>query len=558
MPCLAKWCVSVFSLFILQLAVVSARAYGGEPSQVAPTKKAATKPAPGGDDPFGDETPLPAAVKKPAADVDDPFGGDSSGPAVAKKLVKDAERTAKKPAEAVKPGQASDFKAKPKTAHKLHGGEKAILKALKRKVSLDFTETPLQDVIAFLSEKGHIPIVRDAAGLKDAGVDPECPITCKLSGISLQSALEIILDELQLKWAIHHDVLMITSPQKAESDEFMETKIYDVADLVLPIPDTSIRGTPLSTVDAVHLDMMVRGTAPGQPLFIGGGFGSGVVPVVGMTTAPPAAVAANVGSAPRSVPPYAPIYATGADFKPLMDLIQNTVSTKSWIDNGGNGTISEFPTTLSLVISQTREVHQQIEELLATVRARERNEPAFHVELHWLWLDAAHRDALLTPGKKAAKNALQAIDPQRLLQIAREVPGFHARTNCLNGQEGTLSVGDRRLLVVSAIPVVNGGAAYQPVVSMPNVGVTASVQPILLPGSNLVRLTVKSSITRWTPKRGARNCRRRLGTGKPCRRGRIAIAGNFSGDFIAPGYGRNGHGWHGHGQYGRWLHAGSD
>jgi hypothetical protein len=34
----------------------------------------------------------------------------------------------------------------------------------------------------------------------------------------------------------------------------------------------------------------------------------------------------------------------GADFKPLMDLIQNTVATKSWIDNGGNGTISEFPT----------------------------------------------------------------------------------------------------------------------------------------------------------------------------------------------------------------------
>ena len=36
--------------------------------------------------------------------------------------------------------------------------------------------------------------------------------------------------------------------------------------------------------------------------------------------------------------------ANGADFKPLMDLIQNTVATKSWIDNGGNGTISEFPT----------------------------------------------------------------------------------------------------------------------------------------------------------------------------------------------------------------------
>ena len=36
---------------------------------------------------------------------------------------------------------------------------------------------------------------------------------------------------------------------------------------------------------------------------------------------------------------------TAPSFKAtLMDLIQNTVATKSWIDNGGNGTISEFPT----------------------------------------------------------------------------------------------------------------------------------------------------------------------------------------------------------------------
>jgi hypothetical protein len=33
-----------------------------------------------------------------------------------------------------------------------------------------------------------------------------------------------------------------------------------------------------------------------------------------------------------------------ADFKPLMDLITNTVSTKTWVDNGGTGTLAEFPT----------------------------------------------------------------------------------------------------------------------------------------------------------------------------------------------------------------------
>jgi hypothetical protein len=38
----------------------------------------------------------------------------------------------------------------------------------------------------------------------------------------------------------------------------------------------------------------------------------------------------------------------GANFQPLMDLIENTVATKSWLDNGGNGTISDFPTGVSV------------------------------------------------------------------------------------------------------------------------------------------------------------------------------------------------------------------
>ncbi len=34
----------------------------------------------------------------------------------------------------------------------------------------------------------------------------------------------------------------------------------------------------------------------------------------------------------------------GADFQPLKDLITNTIATKTWVDNGGTGTLSDFPT----------------------------------------------------------------------------------------------------------------------------------------------------------------------------------------------------------------------
>ena len=45
--------------------------------------------------------------------------------------------------------------------------------------------------------------------------------------------MNLLLDELQLKYVIHNEVLLITSPAKANSEEFLETRLYDVADLVV-------------------------------------------------------------------------------------------------------------------------------------------------------------------------------------------------------------------------------------------------------------------------------------------------------------------------------------
>ena len=78
--------------------------------------------------------------------------------------------------------------------------------------------------------------------MKEAGVDESTPVTKNLKGISLHSALKLLLDELQLKYVIHNEVLLITSPGKAESDEYMTTKVYPVPDLVLPIKQAGFTG----------------------------------------------------------------------------------------------------------------------------------------------------------------------------------------------------------------------------------------------------------------------------------------------------------------------------
>lgn len=173
--------------------------------------------------------------------------------------------------------------------------------ALASSGEIDCKEMPLREVVAQLKNRHKIEIQLDPAGLKDAGLEPECPITKHLSGITLRSALRNLLDDVGLKYAIHNEVLLITSPAKAESDEFMLTRIYPVKDLVL--------------VRNEHDEIQT-------------------------------------------------------DFPPLVDLIQNIVATKSWVENGGNGTIAhyQFQDHCLLVVSQPQEVQEEIADLLAMLR----------------------------------------------------------------------------------------------------------------------------------------------------------------------------------------------
>jgi hypothetical protein len=58
----------------------------------------------------------------------------------------------------------------------------------------------------------------------------------------------------------------------------------------------------------------------------------------------------------------------GPDYEPFIDAIKAIVQPDSWDDAGGPGAIKVISTTQSLACSQTREVHEQIERLLAALR----------------------------------------------------------------------------------------------------------------------------------------------------------------------------------------------
>ncbi len=76
---------------------------------------------------------------------------------------------------------------------------------------MEFIETPLQDVIDFLKDFHQIEIQIDQKSLDDVGIGTDTPITRNLKGITLRSALRLLLRDLDLTYLIRDEVLLIHS-----------------------------------------------------------------------------------------------------------------------------------------------------------------------------------------------------------------------------------------------------------------------------------------------------------------------------------------------------------
>lgn len=256
--------------------------------------------------------------------------------------------------------------------------ELEIERRLKTPVLLRYQDAPLSEVVGGLSELAGINIHLDPRGLSQEGVESSTPVTINLSKeISLKSALNLILEPLHLSYVIKDEVLKISSEQLCAGETY--EKVYNVSDLVIPIPNF----VPNNNIGLQGLINDAHQTlgygaggigAPGPAVLVnngggpGGGpngsvlaqqFGAGAMGGGGATSG-----AVPIGSGPGGMGAGA-----NADFDSLIDLITSTVATETWAENGGGeAEIRPFPTNLSLVISQTQAVHEEIADLLTQLR----------------------------------------------------------------------------------------------------------------------------------------------------------------------------------------------
>ncbi len=139
--------------------------------------------------------------------------------------------------------------------------ERKILEELDRPSKVEFLETPLKEAMDFISDQHGINVQLDNNALKEAGIDIATPITLNLKGLSLRSILRLLLKEQKLTYVIDNEVLLITTLDEAAKRT--TTKVYPVADLVLPI-NNGAGANPFS----------LGGGLGGQGAF-GGGLGGG-------------------------------------------------------------------------------------------------------------------------------------------------------------------------------------------------------------------------------------------------------------------------------------------
>ncbi|TWT90686.1 outer membrane porin HofQ [Pseudobythopirellula maris] len=258
--------------------------------------------------------------------------------------------------------------------------ELEIQQRLKTEVQPRYTERPLSEVMQSLSQMAGVNIHLDPRGLSQEGISTDTPVSLNLNTpVTLKSALNLLLTPLHLGYTIKDEVLKITSETLRDGD--VKTQTYYVADLVVPIPNfvpsnniglqglindaLAVTGYGAGGVGApgpIALANNRQGGAPGAgggvggqdvlaQNFSGGGFGGG-----GQST-------------PVSTGPGGLGGAAAADFDSLIDLIVSTVATDTWAENGGGeAEIRPFPTNLSLVVSQTQAVHEEIADLLRQLR----------------------------------------------------------------------------------------------------------------------------------------------------------------------------------------------
>ncbi|MEQ8790688.1 MAG: permease prefix domain 1-containing protein [Pirellulaceae bacterium] len=253
----------------------------------------------------------------------------------------------------------------------------ATVEKLKKPIDVDLIETPLSDALSFTVGAAEVQFYLDQRALDDIGLTADAPVSLSLRSISGEMALDLILKQLDLTYVLRSGIVMVTTPEEAEYQ--MTVRVYKLKDLrtemeIAKQSDTQHAVEALATL-----------AEESQPRGFGGGFGP-ARPVEDDTLRVPllesmlqllerrdALEATNPEAAKKVEKEFyqlartvLPPPAARSPYQEVVELIMTSINPDSWDEVGGPGSIGVFRD--KLVVTNSREVHRKIDDLLRQLR----------------------------------------------------------------------------------------------------------------------------------------------------------------------------------------------
>jgi type II secretory pathway component GspD/PulD (secretin) len=239
--------------------------------------------------------------------------------------------------------------------------EQIIERKLTEPSLLSYVNVPLGDVIKDIRGEHGLNIYVDDRALADKNITLDVPVTIQLDNIRLESGLKLLLNTVHLTYVITDDVLKITTEDQARGK--LQQKVYQVTDLVIPIDDF---GQKMSAVEQLGITNVNQSLMQPAPMTQMTGMQGGQS--VGMPSGSLANANGSFAADPSSGGVQVVKNHAHTQEETLIKLITSTISPHSWIDQGGPGTIDFHPLTNALVINQTPDIQQQVQDLLNALR----------------------------------------------------------------------------------------------------------------------------------------------------------------------------------------------
>ena len=116
-----------------------------------------------------------------------------------------------------------------------HSSNVKMRDRLQDSVTVDFTDTPLSEVVKFFNENHSVRMRLDQHELEDAGIDGDTAITFSMYDKSLATTLKYLLKPLGCVAVVRDGGIWITTIAEVEQDgDFWTLVVYDIRDLVTP------------------------------------------------------------------------------------------------------------------------------------------------------------------------------------------------------------------------------------------------------------------------------------------------------------------------------------